>query len=159
MTVWYQWRLNHTLYLSMVLQNPQRLLSSPGRKHGTHPQHYHSKSCSPKSILSLHKYPETRRWTHVVCYWTGARRRCWRLWLPLSAGWELPHISLVSLSASIWTCSAVYLSCVSHNIIFSLPLQDPTAYPYQFQDDPYLSPKTSTEFVRQKHTEIYTLLD
>ncbi|CAK6969356.1 pentatricopeptide repeat domain-containing protein 3%2C mitochondrial [Scomber scombrus] len=24
--------------------------------------------------------------------------------------------------------------------------RDPTAYPYQFQDDPYLSPKTSTEF-------------
>uniref|UniRef100_A0A3P9I4V2 Small ribosomal subunit protein mS39 n=1 Tax=Oryzias latipes TaxID=8090 RepID=A0A3P9I4V2_ORYLA len=25
-------------------------------------------------------------------------------------------------------------------------LQDPTAYPYQFQDDPYLSPRTSSEF-------------
>lgn len=28
-----------------------------------------------------------------------------------------------------------------------LSLQDPTAYPYQFQDDPYLTPRTLPEFV------------
>ncbi|TKS72767.1 Pentatricopeptide repeat domain-containing protein 3, mitochondrial [Collichthys lucidus] len=27
--------------------------------------------------------------------------------------------------------------------------RDPTAYPYQFQDDSYLAPRTSLEFVRR----------
>uniref|UniRef100_A0A671WMV6 Small ribosomal subunit protein mS39 n=1 Tax=Sparus aurata TaxID=8175 RepID=A0A671WMV6_SPAAU len=37
-----------------------------------------------------------------------------------------------------------YLSvCV---MLFPFSLQDTTAYPYQFQDDPYLSPRTSVEF-------------
>lgn len=38
---------------------------------------------------------------------------------------------------------------------FLVSLQDPTAYPYHFQDDPYLSPRTSAEFVRLKHTELH----
>lgn len=29
-----------------------------------------------------------------------------------------------------------------------LSYQDPTSYAYQFQDDPYLSPQNSAEFVR-----------
>lgn len=32
--------------------------------------------------------------------------------------------------------------------------QDTTAYPYQFQDDPYLSPRTSVEFVRRNPTQM-----
>lgn len=35
-----------------------------------------------------------------------------------------------------------------HLNVFIFPFQDPTAYSYQFQDDPYLSPKTTSEFVR-----------
>uniref|UniRef100_A0A8C2XHH8 Small ribosomal subunit protein mS39 n=1 Tax=Cyclopterus lumpus TaxID=8103 RepID=A0A8C2XHH8_CYCLU len=34
--------------------------------------------------------------------------------------------------------------CVLHFLLFSF--QDPTAHPYHFQDDPYLSPRTSSEF-------------
>lgn len=70
-----------------------------------------------------------------------------------------PRLSDASVDLSV--CAFACLSvCLCEPpflfILFSSLLQDPTAYPYQFQDDPYLSPRTSAEFVRLKHANLYT---
>uniref|UniRef100_A0A3P9LGE0 Small ribosomal subunit protein mS39 n=1 Tax=Oryzias latipes TaxID=8090 RepID=A0A3P9LGE0_ORYLA len=75
-----------------------------------------------------------------------------RLWLNRSFGWtsalqqQAPEVkkdaseSIVIPRKKTWNKIAVL------EALASTVDRDPTAYPYQFQDDPYLSPRTSSEF-------------
>lgn len=74
---------------------------------------------------------------------TGVKRLCCRLWRPL---W-IEYVN-VSVSFAVQQCRHSQLHPVTNSINkWMFIFQDPTACHYMFQDDSYLMPRTSGEFV------------
>ncbi|XP_074503843.1 small ribosomal subunit protein mS39 [Sebastes fasciatus] len=100
-------------------------MAVPGRLVG---HHIHRNSFS----FLIHHYQQL--WTHRSFGWTAALRQ-----QAAEANKESTD-TIVIPRKKTWSKEAVL------EALGSTVSRDPTAYPYQFQDDPYLSPRTSSEF-------------